>query len=107
MELAIVVSELASNILKHGISGEVSLFADPDAPPNGEITVVARDVGPPIRDLKLAMTDGYDDQGPIDPALFLRRGGLGTGLGAIARLADRLEYKEEEVGKAITVRFFR
>lgn len=107
MEVAIVVSELASNIVKHGIRGEIVLTLDPDSPPQGEITVEAHDVGPPIRDLKLAMIDGNDDQGPIDPALILRRGGLGTGLGAVARLADRLEYRDEEGGKTITARFFR
>src|SRR5436309_2573919 len=59
-------------------------------------------------DLTLAMIDGNDDQGPIDPALILRRGGLGTGLGAVARLADRVEYREEEDGsKTITARFYR
>ena len=91
-ELGIVVAELASNIVKHGIRGEI---------------VLARDVGPPIRDLKLAMTDHHDDQGPIDPALLLRRGGLGTGLGAVARFADRVEYHEHEGGKTVTARFFR
>jgi anti-sigma regulatory factor (Ser/Thr protein kinase) len=106
MELAIVVSELASNIVKHGIRGEISLAFHPDASPRAEITVVAHDVGPPIRDLEMAMTDHFDDQGPIDPALLLRRRGLGTGLGAIARLADRVEYRQEEDGKAITARFF-
>lgn len=109
-ELAIVVSELASNIVKHGIQGEIRLIWDPEAPPSGEIAIEARDVGPPIHDLQLAMTDGYDDRGPIDPALLLRRGGLGTGLGAIARLADRLEYREEKSGeekggKVLTARF--
>ncbi|HSK80554.1 MAG TPA: ATP-binding protein [Thermoanaerobaculia bacterium] len=105
-ELAIVVAELASNIVKHGVRGEVSLCLDLDSPPRGEIMVVARDIGPPIRDLELAMTDGYDDLGPIDPALMLRRGGLGTGLGAIARLADRVEYRQEEGGKSVTARFY-
>src|SRR4051794_1480714 len=90
-ELAIVASQLPSNIVKHGIRGEIRLAWNPDVPPCGEITVEAHDIGPPIRDLKMAMTDGYDDQGPIDPTLILRRGGIGTGLGAIARLADRLE----------------
>ncbi len=107
MELAIVVSELASNIVKHGIRGEIVLILDPAAPPQGEITVEAHDVGPPIRDLQLAMIDGNDDQGPIDPALKLRRGGLGTGLGAVARLADRIEYRDVEGGKTITARFYR
>ena len=103
-ELAIAVSELASNIVKHGVRGEIVLTLDS---PRGELTVEARDVGPPIRDLQLAMTDHHDDQGPIDPALLLRRGGLGTGLGAVGRFADRVEYREEEEGKTITARFFR
>lgn len=104
-ELAIVVSELATNIVKHGVRGEISLTFDSGVPPRGEIRIAARDVGPPIRDLQLAVTDGFDDQGPINPARFLRRGGLGTGLGAIIRLADRLEVREEEGGKTITARF--
>ena len=101
-EIAIVVSELASNIVKHGVRGEIRLLWNPET---GEIAAEAHDVGPPIRDLKLAMTDGYDDRGPIDPALILRRGGLGTGLGAIARLADRLEFRVEAGGKVLTARF--
>ncbi len=105
MEVAIVVSELASNIVKHGVEGEIRIFWSPDSPPHGELVVEAHDVGPPIRDLQLAMTDGYDDQGPIDPALLLRRGGLGTGLGAIARLADQVEHREVEGGKVVTARF--
>jgi anti-sigma regulatory factor (Ser/Thr protein kinase) len=108
-ELAIVVSELASNIVKHGVRGEIRLAWDPEVPPRGEITVEAHDVGPPIHDLQMAMIDGYDDRGPIDPALILRRRGLGTGLGAVARLADRLEYREKkgepEEGKVLTARF--
>lgn len=105
MEAAIVVSELASNIVKHGVRGEIRITWDPDVPPHGELVVEAHDVGPPIHDLEMAMTDGYDDRGPIDPALILRRGGLGTGLGAVARLADRVEYRQEEGGKVVTARF--
>jgi anti-sigma regulatory factor (Ser/Thr protein kinase) len=107
-ELAIVVSELASNIVKHGVRGEIRLRWDSAVAPRGEITVEAHDVGPPIHDLKMAMTDGWNDRGPIDPTHALRRGGLGTGLGAVARLADRLEYREKakgEGGKVITARF--
>ena len=105
MELAIAVSELASNIVKHGVQGEIRVTWEPDTPPHGELIVEAHDIGPPIHDLKMAMTDGYDDRGPIDPALILRRGGLGTGLGAIGRLADKVEYRELEEGKVITARF--
>jgi anti-sigma regulatory factor (Ser/Thr protein kinase) len=106
-EIAIVVSELATNIAKHGLRGEITLILDDDQPPRGELTVIARDVGPPIRDLALAMTDHYDDRGPIDPSLILHRGGLGTGLGAVLRLSDRFEYRELEEGKEIRARFFR
>jgi anti-sigma regulatory factor (Ser/Thr protein kinase) len=101
-EVAIVASELASNILKHGFRGEVQLEETLN-----EIAIVARDEGPPIHDLAMAIQDGYNDRGPIDPESILGRGGLGTGLGAVVRLADRLEYRQEEVGKTITARFLR
>jgi hypothetical protein len=55
----------------------------------------------------MAMTDGYDDQGPIDPALILGRKGIGTGLGAVLRLADRLEHRITAEGKVLTARFFQ
>jgi anti-sigma regulatory factor (Ser/Thr protein kinase) len=106
-EIAIVASELASNIAKHGVRGDLTIILDDDTPPRGALTLLARDVGPPIKDLLSATTDGWDDNGPIDPALLLRRGGLGTGLGAILRLSDRFDYQELPEGKEITVRFFR
>jgi len=104
-ELAIVVSELGSNIAKYGIRGEIALSFDPDGA--GDVQVVARDVGPPFRDLDLALTDGCDDRGPIDPAGIMGRGGLGTGLGAVLRLADHFECRQDETGKEITVLFHR
>ena len=106
-EIAIAVSELATNIVKYGIHGEVMVVQDSGAGRHGGIRVVARDVGPPIRNLEVALQDGCDDTGPIDPALVLRRGGLGTGLGAVLRFADLFEYQQGESGKAITVTFFR
>ncbi|HET9677696.1 MAG TPA: ATP-binding protein [Solirubrobacterales bacterium] len=105
-EVAIVVSELASNIVKHGVEGEIRISLDPASPPAGELFVEAFDSGPPIRDLRMAMTEGYDDQGPIDPALILGRHGLGTGLGAVVRLADRVEHRLTPDGKVLTARFF-
>ncbi|HET9229488.1 MAG TPA: ATP-binding protein [Thermoanaerobaculia bacterium] len=106
-EMAIAVSELATNIVKYGVHGEVVLVLDDDAGTRGGIRVVARDVGPPIRNLEVALQDGCDDTGPIDPALVLRRGGLGTGLGAVLRFADLFEYQQSESGKAIIVTFYR
>ncbi|HVT18781.1 MAG TPA: ATP-binding protein [Thermoanaerobaculia bacterium] len=116
-EIAIVVSELASNIVKYGVRGEIALALaaaeesrDGPGKGRGELMVVARDAGPPIHDLATAMRDGCDDRGPIDPAILLRRGGLGTGLGAVVRLADHFEYRHAEAcaaGKEIRVGFYR
>ena len=106
-EVAIVASELATNIAKHGIRGDLTIVLDDDVKPRGALTLIARDIGPPIRDLQQAMTDGSDDTGPIDPSLLLGRGGLGTGLGAVLRLSDDFDYHELPEGKEITARFFR
>jgi anti-sigma regulatory factor (Ser/Thr protein kinase) len=104
-EVAIVVSELASNIVKYGVRGEIALHVAATGGDGIMLTVVARDVGPPIHDLATAMLDGHDDRGPIDPATMAQRGGLGNGLGAVARLADSLEVRQETGGKQIIATF--
>src|SRR5579864_2180982 len=107
-EVAIVVSELASNIVKYAVCGEIALCVTIMAGGGGMVlTVQARDSGPPIHDLATAMLDGHDDRGPIDPAMMAQRGGLGTGLGAVARLADSVEVRQEASGKQITATFSR
>jgi len=105
-ELAIVVSELVSNILKYGVRGSIELESERSSQP--AIHIVARDEGPPFHDLQLALRDGYDDRGPIDPASLLKRGGIGTGLGAVVRLTDsfRVDYTGGG-GKAIHVVRYR
>jgi len=104
-EVAIVVSELASNIVKYGVRGEIALHVAAAEGDGITLTVVARDVGPPIHDLAIAMLDGHDDRGPIDPATMAQRRGLGNGLGAVARLADSLEVRQETGGKQIIATF--
>jgi serine/threonine-protein kinase RsbT len=101
-ELAIAVSELGFNILKHGIAGDM-LFEKVRGP---GLRITARDIGPPIANLELAMRDGYSDTGPIDPA---RRGrGLGCGLGAVLRFSDNFEYQAGVGEKRISiVRYLR
>src|ERR1700676_1623315 len=47
-EVAIVVSELASNIVKYGVRGEIALHVAAAGGDGITLTVVARDVGPPI-----------------------------------------------------------
>ena len=106
-EVAIVVSELASNIVKYGVRGEIAVEIEGAAGGGMTLAVMAHDVGPPIHDLEEAMLDGHDDRGPIDPAVLAQRGGLGTGLGAVSRLADRLEVRQEAGGKLIIATFSR
>jgi hypothetical protein len=56
----------------------------------------------------MALQDGCDDRGPIDPAHLLKRGGLGIGLGAVVRLMDSLQVEQDKDGKQIrAVRYLR
>jgi serine/threonine-protein kinase RsbT len=102
-ELAIVVSELVSNIIKYGISGSVEIQNVWHLDHGPGIAVVARDVGPPFHDLDMAVRDGCDDRGPIDPAMLLKRGGLGSGLGAVIRLTDSFRVEHLPEGKQVCV----
>lgn len=109
-ELAIVVSELTSNIVKYGVRGSIELGPIEDATHGLGVLIVAHDVGPAFRDLGMALQDGCDDKGPIDPKDLLKRDGLGIGLGAVVRLTHGLnvEYQPGAQGKAIrVVRYLR
>jgi anti-sigma regulatory factor (Ser/Thr protein kinase) len=102
-ELAIVVSELASNIIKYGVSGDISFERVSAERLGNGVRVVARDIGPPIVDLALALRDGYSDTGPIDPMKMRTRKGFGCGLGAVLRLTDHFEYLPGQGEKRICV----
>lgn len=107
-ELVIVVSELCTNILKYGVRGSLEVESCLDATYGAGLVVIARDVGPPFRDFKMALQDGCDDRGPIDPGTLMRRGGLGIGLGAVRRLTDFLNVEHGVDGKSIrAVRYLR
>lgn len=106
-ELAIVVSELSTNILKYGVRGEITLARVDDLTRGAAIEITAEDEGPPLADLELALRDGWGDRGPIDPS-HLRRGGIGAGLGAIRRLTDEFEYRPGGPRKSFrVVRYLR
>jgi anti-sigma regulatory factor (Ser/Thr protein kinase) len=99
-ELAIVVSELCSNILKYGVHGSIRMEALND---QRGMMIVARDFGPPFHDLSLALKDGFDDRGPIDPMHMMKRGGIGGGLGAVVRFSHSFRVESLPNGKAIEV----
>jgi anti-sigma regulatory factor (Ser/Thr protein kinase) len=107
-EIAIAVSELATNILKHASHGEIVLEAVSDAERGNGVRVVAIDPGPPFRDLSVAMLDGHGDGGRLLPEHFAGRKGIASGLGAVTRFMDSFECITEADGKRITaVRYQR
>lgn len=89
--LATAVSELARNILEYAREGAIVLALVRTNQRQG-VLVVARDEGPGIADLELAMQNGYSTSR-----------GLGLGLPGSRRLADEFEI-ESEVGVGTTVK---
>lgn len=78
-ELAIVVSEAATNLLKHAGGGDLILRAlDRDG--SAGVEVLTLDRGPGIPNVSQAMRDGFSTGGTA-----------GTGLGAIRRLATEFD----------------
>jgi anti-sigma regulatory factor (Ser/Thr protein kinase) len=102
-ELSIVVSELCTNIVKYGVRGSLEVERHVDAVQGVGIAIIAHDIGPAFHDLEMALRDGCDDRGPIDPVLLMKRGGLGNGLGAVRRLTDFLTVDYNSEGKSIRV----
>lgn len=105
--IAIVATEMATNMLRHARSGELLLqfmcrtqaasaangAQEPDVPVGVEL--LSLDKGPGM-DLTRSLRDGYSTAG-----------GPGTGLGAIARLSHKFEaYTRPGGGTALLSRFF-
>ena len=80
--LATAISEVARNITTYATRGEVLLSIVRDDGGREGIRVVARDDGPGIEDVDLAMQDGYTSGG-----------GLGLGLPGARRLVDEFDIE--------------
>jgi anti-sigma regulatory factor (Ser/Thr protein kinase)/serine/threonine protein phosphatase PrpC len=80
-EIALAVTELASNLTKHAGGGEIRLLVIEGDGRVG-IQIESEDNGPGISDVERAVTDGYSTAGS-----------LGTGLGTVNRLMDELEFR--------------
>ena len=77
--LALILTEVANNLVRHAVQGELFLrVLEAEGVPGIEITAV--DKGPGIASVSQCMQDGYSTAGTA-----------GNGMGAIARLSDRLE----------------
>src|SRR5262245_38467794 len=91
--VSLIVTELATNLVKHAGGGEILLRGAEDTAGNA-IDVLALDSGPGIHDIAAALRDGYSSAGSP-----------GTGLGAIARTASLFEcYSRAPGGTAVFAR---
>lgn len=82
-QIALAVSELASNLVKHAKDGTLLLLPVTEGERVG-IQVESRDNGPGIRDVDQAVVDGFSTVGS-----------LGYGLGAVNRLMDEFEITSQ------------
>ena len=88
--VATAISELARNIVRYAVRGEIILRRVDNGSKRG-VEVVATDDGPGISDVPLAMQDGYSTSG-----------GLGLGLPGVRRLMDEFDIVSR-FGKGTTV----
>lgn len=94
--IAIVATEMATNIIKHapGAGGMIVVDRFSDAQGPG-VELLAIDKGPGIADVGVSLADGHSTAGSP-----------GTGLGAISRQADRFAvYSRNGLGAVISARF--
>lgn len=75
-EAAIVATEMATNLVKHGQGGEMLLREIIHRPEDPALELLALDKGPGMSNVSACLRDGYSTAGSA-----------GTGLGAIQRLA--------------------
>ncbi len=78
-EIALAVTELATNLIKHASGGTLTLTPLADGGRVG-LEIESRDTGPGIADVEQALGDRFSTAGT-----------RGTGLGAVNRLMDELD----------------
>jgi serine/threonine-protein kinase RsbT len=88
--IGIVVTELAQNIVVHANHGAI-IFKEIQQENKKGILIIARDKGPGIPDIELALQDGFSSVGT-----------LGIGLSGVQRLMDGFKISTE-VGKGTTI----
>jgi anti-sigma regulatory factor (Ser/Thr protein kinase) len=88
--VALVATELGTNLLKHAGHGEMLVQAT-EANGRSSVALIALDRGPGIANVTMALQDGVSS-----------RGTAGTGLGAVARQATRFDvHSVPGVGTAV------
>jgi len=95
-QLALIITEAATNILKHAGEGQIHV-GSAQSPAGIGIDVLALDRGPGIADLASSLVDGVSTAGTA-----------GTGLGALHRLSDEFDvYSARGDGAAFFMRLWR
>ena len=90
---AIVVTELARNLIRHGKGGEI-VMREIGTPASPSLELLALDRGPGMRNTAECLRDGFSTAGTA-----------GTGFGAIKRLSDRFEvFSQPGRGTVVWVR---
>lgn len=89
--IATAISEVARNIIAYARSGEIMFRTVQGNGGKPGIVIVARDEGPGIQDIELAMQNGYSTANS-----------LGLGLPGAKRMMDEFEIVSE-VGKGTTI----
>lgn len=91
--LALVVTEAATNLLRHAKAGEI-IIAPCRNGVSRHVDVIALDDGPGLVNIEAAMSDGFTTAGEA-------RRGIGGGLGAIARMSDRFDIHSDPRGTTV------
>lgn len=95
--LAIIITEAATNILKHAGEGTISIMRTQSGAAMPGVDVVAVDNGPGIADIDFALRDGVSTAGTA-----------GTGLGALRRQADEFDaWTQHGRGSAFFMRIWQ
>jgi anti-sigma regulatory factor (Ser/Thr protein kinase) len=95
-EIALVTTELATNLAKHAKSGHI-LAQGLEQPGATGLRIMGIDKGPGISDISRALSDGHSTAGS-----------MGTGLGAIRRISDRFEiYSVPGSGTVVAAEFWQ
>jgi anti-sigma regulatory factor (Ser/Thr protein kinase) len=94
-KVAIVVTEVATNLVKHAKGGDLLVRPLADDGVRG-VEILALDSGPGIANIGASLRDGYSTTGTP-----------GTGLGAVMRLAEQFDvYSQTGVGTAVLARLW-
>lgn len=86
--ITIIVSELATNILKYANNGKIKFEINNDI-----VKIIAIDKGPGIKDIDLALKEG-----------FTSGKSLGLGLSSVKRLSHKMNIETSEKGTKIIVK---